>query len=519
MVRHQPKQRKGQGTHVPTRFLSGLLALILISGIAQAADPGGADSVVAEGGVVYTAPKVEPAPGKKRSGKTTPPPRVAKPGVEAPIPERIPFAAEIILFAGETRVLREPRVARLAVGNGKALSAAVLDDDEILLIGNDVGTSSLHIWTGKGTGKRIKVTVMPADTARLTREIAGFLATVPNIRVTPIGDRIAVEGDDLSDADLEKVAQIGKHFPQVINFTSRVGWERMVHMEVKVVEFPTTKLRELGLKWSATGGVAVGSIWQPVAYGDDGPFQINLRTGEDNAAPITAPADSGLKAVPLPATLNLMSMVNLGLNAQLQMLASEGTATILAEPMLTARSGSQASFLAGGEFPYEVTTLNGPTVIFREYGVKLAIKPQVGQNGVIRAVLTSEVSNIDSSITTRAGPALSSRKTETEFNVRDGETIVLSGLLSRETSDSVDKVPFLGEVPILGALFRSKRYQNRETELVVFVTPRVVDSQGSDPKGLMASANRRLAPPAQKLDTGPVTRTDEPGHDFWWLAP
>ena len=165
----------------------------------------------------------------------------------------------------------------------------------------------------------------------------------------------------------------------------------------------------------------------------------------------------------------------MGLNSQLNLMEQNGTATILAEPTLSARSGSKASFLVGGEFPYAVSNLNGTTILFKPYGIRLDIEPRVDQSGVIRAKIMSEVSDIDTSVSTSGGPALRTRKTETEFNVMDGGTIVLSGLLKRDVSTSVDKVPMLGDIPVLGALFRSKRFQNNETELVVFVTPRAVE--------------------------------------------
>jgi pilus assembly protein CpaC len=503
------------------RLLPALVSLLVAAGPAWAADEGESKRAASPAAVQTQAgvPSRQAAQsGKTR--KTGKPARqqAAKPVVVAdePLQAKQDFAAEVEMFAGETRVLREANVARLAVGNGKALSAAVLDEQEVLLIGNEVGISSLHIWTAKGGRKRIKVTVMPAETPRFTQEIGGFLAAIPQTKVTPVGDKIVVEGDDLSDADQDKIAEIARRYPQVINFTNRVGWEKMVHMEVKVVEFPTNELREMGLKWASTGGVALGAVWQPIRRGNDGPFMIDLITGSSNAAPISVSPDSGLSALPLPNSLNILSVVNMGLNAQLNLMASEGTATILAEPVLSARSGSKASFLAGGEFPYEVSTVNGPSVFFREYGVKLNIEPRVGSNGVIRAKLTSEVSNIDSSISTRSGPALSTRKTETEFNVRDGETMVLSGLLSRETSNTVDKVPVLGDLPILGTLFRSKRFQNKETELVVFVTPHVVDSRTSDLKGHMASINRKLAPPPEPAKPAPSAAPDS---EYWWLEP
>ncbi len=122
-------------------------------------------------------------------------------------------------------------------------------------------------------------------------------------------------------------------------------------------------------------------------------------------------------------------------------------------------------------------TDSGTSVVYKEYGIKLEIEPRVDANGIIRAHIASEVSAIDNAVTALGAPALTTRKTTTEFNVREGETIVLSGLLSRDVSNSVDQVPLLGDIPILGNLFRSKRYQNKETELVVFVTPYIMDKR------------------------------------------
>ena len=140
------------------------------------------------------------------------------------------------------------------------------------------------------------------------------------------------------------------------------------------------------------------------------------------------------------------------------------------------------------------------TVIFKPYGVKLDIEPRVGKNGVIRAVIESEVSSIDASLTTAFGPALLTRRTKTEFNVNHGDTIVLSGLLQRSSSTDIDKVPLLGDIPILGALFRSKRFQNKETELVVFVTPSIVDSRSP---GLVDKAARAVERLGHNLDQRP----------------
>lgn len=382
---------------------------------------------------------------------------------------------EIDMFVGESRVFPAPAVARIAVGNGSILTASALDGKEVILFANGVGTSSLFVWSEDGRYQRIKINISPGDTTKFAREIAAFLTAIPNARTSVIGDKVVVEGDNLSDADLTKIAKLAEKYPQIIDFTNTVGWDQMVLMDVKVVEFPTSVLEELGLKWSSTGGAAVGGIWSPFQRGTPaGPYQLNIPAGT-SGAPISGA--NGAETV-LPTSLNLIAGINAGLGAQLNLLAQNGKATFLAQPQLSARNGATASFLAGGEIPYAVTTLAGPTIAFKPYGVKLDIQPRVDRNNIIRAKIDTEVSSIDPSVGGGvSGPGLLSRKTKTEFNLRAGETLVLSGLLQRTQSTDIDKVPFLGDIPILGALFRSKKFQNKETELVVFVTPTIVDAR------------------------------------------
>ena len=401
---------------------------------------------------------------------------------------------EIDMFVGESRVFPTPGVARIAVGNGQIMTASALDDKEVIIFANGAGTSSLFVWNGDGRYQRIKVNIVPGDTSRIAREVAAFLSAIPNAKASIVGDKVIVEGDALSDEDRDKIIELAKRYPQIVNFTSPIGWEQMVMMDVKVVEFPKTELRELGLKWTAAGGAAIGAVWGPIARGNDGPYQINIPSN-GGELPITnrkIPGSLIPDGVTIPSALNLIGAMNLGIGAKLNLLEQSGQASILAEPQLSTRSGYKASFLAGGEFPYSVSSVHGVTIIFKPYGIKLDIEPKIGRNGVIRAVIESEVSSIDASITTASGPALLSRKTKTEFNVRDGETIVLSGLLQRNTSTDIDKLPLLGDIPILGALFRSKRFQNKETELVVFVTPTIVDSHAPGLADRVRRATDRL---------------------------
>jgi Flp pilus assembly secretin CpaC len=377
---------------------------------------------------------------------------------------------EIEMFVGESRVFPTPGVGRIAVGNGGILTAAALDKKEVILFANAPGTSTLFIWNEDGRYQRLKVIITPGDTTRYARDISSFLRGIAGTKTSIIGDKVIVEGDNLADSDIAKIDELAKRYPQIVNFTNRLGWEPMILMDVKVVEFPVNELREIGIRWNATGGASFGGIWAPFARKNPAEYGINVPGGP------VASAVNGANLV-YPPYLKGISAVNAGVEGKLNLLAQSGKASVLAEPQLSARSGSKASFLAGGEYPYSVSTINGPTVIFKPYGIKLDITPRVDRNGVVRAVIESEVSSIDGSVTTLAGPALSTRKTSTEFNVQAGETLVLSGLISRKNSNSIDKIPGLGDIPILGALFRSKRFQNDETELVVFVTPTIVDSQ------------------------------------------
>lgn len=289
---------------------------------------------------------------------------------------------EIEMFVGESRVFPTPGVARIAVGNGQLLTAAALDGRETILFANAVGTSSLFVWNEDGRYQRLKINIVPGDTSRYAREIAAFLAAIPNARASVIGDKVIVEGDGLADVDLLKIDELGKRYPQIVNFANRLGWEKMVLLDVKIAEFPVSELREHGIKWTPTGGSAIAGIWSPLRRGSDGAYQINIQTaGQGNAAPITVPQGvEGLPAggAPLPSGLNILSGINMGLNAQLNLLAQNGRASILAEPQLSARNGAKASFLAGGEYPYTVSTINGPTVLFKPYGVRLDIQPRRG---------------------------------------------------------------------------------------------------------------------------------------------
>ena len=362
--------------------------------------------------------------------------------------------SELHMFVGESHLLSAPGVRRIAIGSGRLVNASVVNDKEVLLFANQPGMTTLSLWKNSSEPEQTRIYILPNEVAKNQREVAEFVASINGAQAKMVGDKVIIEGEDLSDSDQEKIAEIAKRYPQVINFTNRIGWEKMILIDVKVVEFPSETLRQLGLEW-----------------------QLTSKEGSNLSAGLNWATNRG--------TLQVEPISFLGVNAlllaKLHLLAKSGQASILAQPRLSTRNGSTAVFFAGGEIPYQTTEdRDKRSVIFKPYGVKLEIQPRVDRKGVIRASVETEVSSIDASLETQSGPALRTRRTKADFNLRHGQTMVLSGFLSREQIRNQQKLPGLGDLPILGALFRSERFQQRETELVVFVTPQITDADQID---------------------------------------
>jgi pilus assembly protein CpaC len=370
------------------------------------------------------------------------------------------------LQTGEVKVLAIPDVARVAVGDGHVINAVATDDKEVIVFARNEGSSTLQIWSETGRRHHYQVDVAPEGTRRIQQELRSVLERIPQLRISAVGEKLVVEGDDLPDGDRERIAELSRRYPLLLDLTGQVGWDRMVLLDVQVVEVPRVRLQELGLRWNTAtaGGASAGLAW------DGGSRRWADRPGES-----TLPL-----AFPATAVAGYFG-VNALLSAQINAMAQTGTAVVLAQPQLLARSGATAEFLAGGEVPYSTVDANGnANTAFKPYGVSLRITPQIERNGAVRSRIEVEVSSVDTSLSVPNGPSLKTRRAATEFNVRSGQTLVLAGFLSREESHNVDKVPGLGDIPILGALFKSTRFQRNETELAIFVTPVLVAADHPD---------------------------------------
>jgi pilus assembly protein CpaC len=368
----------------------------------------------------------------------------------------------IDLETGGSLVLKTRDIERIAVGNSQVVQASDINGQEVIVFAKTKGTTTVEIWLKGGRRNSYVVNVKPSGISRIHREISALLSTIPKARSTVVGEKIVIEGDDLGDADQAKIARFASRYPEVLDLTSQLGWDRMVLLDVQVLEIPSSRMQELGVRWDpgATSGIHAGVAWEGASS------SISQRPGEalmDIPFPLKHPA----------GFLGLNTL----LSARLAALSKSGEAVMLAQPQLLARSGSTASFLAGGEVPYASVDKDGKSnTTFKKYGVSLNITPNVDRHGAVRSKIEIEVSSVDTTINVPGGPAMKIRKASTEFNVRSGQTLVLGGFLSRERSSDRDGIPGMSDLPVLGGFFGVNREMTRQTELAIFVTPVVVDA-------------------------------------------
>ena len=365
---------------------------------------------------------------------------------------------------------RERAVVRVAVGDPEIAAVNVINRKELLVTGRKLGESSLLIWPeGNREPERLLLRVVPIASAQGApdAELAGA-AIRPGVGLSgPLPNVLAHR---------RARAQAGQGMEEdALNDTSRVTLETQVLTEIKIAEVSRRTAQRYGFNFSRGIGDTTASIVTPGG--------LNGVSNTPNGFAL----DSGF--VPLSNAFNLVlgDAANNVLGV-LSVLESKGMARTLAEPSLTATSGQTASFLAGGEFPVPVSqggaTAGGITVEFKEFGVRLNLTPTVLSKDRIALKVAPEVSELDFTagiqISGTSVPALVTRRTDTSVELGNGESFVISGLVSSTQVNDLDKVPWLGDVPILGAFFKSAERRNEERELIMVVTPHLVRPLGAN---------------------------------------
>ncbi|BCM24823.1 type II and III secretion system protein family protein [Methyloradius palustris] len=377
----------------------------------------------------------------------------------------------ISLYVGEATTLPVTNVSRVAVGNGKLITANVIDGREILLLGESPGDTSLFIWSGSKILK-YRVKVNSQDIGDLTNNVQSMIKDLPNVKIDRVGDQIALSGT-ASKQDLKKLDIITQSTKQVINLVREedVTLKKMVYIKVQFMEFRRTALQNLGIDWATSINGPSAALTADVISNNQFRYQgssvdPSFTAGQGANAPLSISSQPWRLYLGLATTLT--SRINLAI--------SNGDAGVLASPELATRSGGEAKFLAGGQVPLPVTSPTGQvSVSFKDYGIKLNISPVVDDNNLIQAKLDTEVSAIDNSVVVQGIPGFTTRSTSSDINLKSGQTIVMSGLVNQSISNSINKFPWLGDVPILGNLFKSKNFQSNRSDLVMFVTPVVID--------------------------------------------
>ncbi len=399
--------------------------------------------------------------------------------------------AQVAVTVGKTEDVRiDAPFTDVTIGDPEVADVTPLTDRSLSILGKKIGTTRVAIY---GEGKNqvgIFDIEVSYDVSRLSAEISRF--TRGGIRVSSANGRIVLSGTAHDAVTLDKAVVIARQFaPDVINMV-QVMQAQQVMLEVRFIEASRQAGRELGVQWNSFGQNTLTNIGSrtdrgqlPITQAGGSFQQPGTTVGGQNLLPQQLPISpivaAGLLSGTAPFGFLLGSMTRAGLSVDVAINALEekGLARSLAEPNLVALSGDTASFLAGGEFPIPVPgSLGTVTVDYKRYGVGLAFTPTVLRDGLINLKIEPEVSELDKShpvqIAGLSIPPLIVRRASTTVELRDGQSFVIGGLLQNQGITAQQQLPWLGDVPVLGALFRSASYQKKETDLAIIVTPRLV---------------------------------------------
>lgn len=362
-------------------------------------------------------------------------------------------------------------VKRVSVAKPEIADVEVVSPKQLLVIGKSAGTTTLIYWSDEEKPTYIEMHVGIA--VERVRDDLRKIAPNEKFDLLASGDTLILSGtvsSGLVDNQLAVSAQA--YAKNVVNLLKVEKLEQVL-VQVRVSEVDRSVAKELGFNAMFEHGSLRGAVSPPSSFS---PFFGNLRDDQiGNVGPNTTFSDAMNLFVAKPGAFPKFA-------GFLRILHDRGALKTLAEPNLVVANGAEGKFLVGGEFPVIYTTSAGGgssfAIQYKEFGIKLSFRPKISPNGEIYMTVAQEVSELDfANAVILSGfqiPALKSRKAESGLQLADGQTFVLAGLIDNKVAKQVTKIPLLGDIPILGALFRSTRYSNEETELMVMVTPKIV---------------------------------------------
>lgn len=369
------------------------------------------------------------------------------------------------------------RLQRVLASNPVVIDVVATSPTQVVVEGKAAGNSSLILWDESGQSQMLDV-IVDLDVSGL-RTALEHAYPGEQIEVQADGARLLIWGNVPSAQMADSLGKLAANYSaQVVNsLTVPPIHERQVSLAVKIAEVDRTRLEQFGVNLLSVGGLNTVGQTSTQEYG---PPAGSTSTGSGSES-LTGKAG---QALTIPNLLNILVFrPDLNLGATIQDLETKSILQILAEPNLLALSGQKASFLAGGEFPFPViqggVNIGAVTIQFRPFGVKLEFTPTIGRDNVIHLHVAPEVSTLDySNALTISGftiPAISTRRAETEIELKDGQSFGIAGILDHRAQVQLSKMPGIGDLPIIGKLFTSKSVQRSTSELLVLVTPRITD--------------------------------------------
>ncbi len=377
-------------------------------------------------------------------------------------------AEKLDLVVGKSVILKssEP-VQRLSIAAPEIADFVILSPHEIYLTGKTAGATNLTLWQNKKVAAIYDLEVA-YDISRLKQKLHDLLPEERDLRVIATHDYITLSGVLSSTANLSQALTLAGAFApenKVVNLL-KVAGVHQVMLEVRVAEMSRSLTKRLGFNFNYSGS--------------GGDFGISTLGGLTQVvSPLVQGAPAGLLVSPAVNALFRFSPGSATWTGFIDALQQDGLIKILAEPTLIALSGQTADFLAGGEFPVPVPQGLGTVAIeYKPFGVGLSFTPTVLSPDKISIKVIPEISELDFGTALRIEgfvvPGLRTRRVSTVVELGDGQSFAIAGLLSETIVDNLNKYPFLGSIPILGALFRSRSFQKRETELVIVITPHLI---------------------------------------------
>jgi pilus assembly protein CpaC len=395
-------------------------------------------------------------------------------GIQTTAPMSVPV--------NKSQVLRVNQVVRkITVGNPAVADVAALSDHSFYVLGKALGTTNLAIYGANGSLIAVTDVVVGIDVQGVKAALAQVL---PNetIEVRSVNDSVALSGTVSSPASAQQAVAVAQHFlPEKVTVINSLGvrGNQQVMLAVKIAEVNRSVTKALGLAPSVFAGKPKNGLGLVSAN----PTASSL----ENFTTAVAAATSG----------------NFAFREKIDALEEKGLIKILAEPNLVAMSGDTANFLAGGEFPVPTnqnTVAGFPTITveFKPFGVSLAFTPTVVADDLINLVVAPEVSEIDKQtapvvVNGFVIPGISTRRARTTVELRDGQSFAIAGLLQSDFSSQIDQIPGLSDIPILGALARDSQFKRNETELVIIITPHLVQPAPAD---TLAAPTDSFVPPS-----------------------